>query len=54
MCRLMEDMRERTIYDNSIEIATKMLADGMAHDLVAKYTGLSLDQIEDLAKKIPA
>ena len=34
-----------------IEIATKMLSDGLDVELVAKYTGLSLDSLAVLDKK---
>ena len=37
--------------DKMIEIATKMLSDGLDVELVAKYTGLSLDSLAVLDKK---
>ena len=38
---------EQGIYKKSVEAAKAMLADGMEPNLVAKYTGLPIETIEN-------
>ena len=54
MCKVMEDMLNKSVHERNIEIAVSMLGDGMASELVAKYTGLTVDEVKKLADNIPA
>ena len=54
MCKAMEEMRKESMHEEKIEIALNMLQDGMKHELIAKYTGLTIEAIEELSKEIPA
>jgi hypothetical protein len=38
--------------ENAVEIAEKMLKDGMSIDSVCRYTGLSKEQVEEIARRI--
>jgi predicted transposase/invertase (TIGR01784 family) len=63
MCKLMEDYtakKMRTAHEEGerrgeIETkektARKMIADGMPIDMIVKYSGLSVAQVEELAKE---
>lgn len=58
MCRAMEEMRNETAREathaKAVAVALSMLADEMPHDKIAKYSGLSLDEIATLSQKRPA
>ena len=58
MCRAMEKMRDESIREgerkNAMKSALAMLADGIPNDKVAKYTGLTLSEVEELVGKKPA
>lgn len=58
MCRAMEEMRNETAreatHTKAVAVALSMLADEMPHDKIAKYSGLSLDEIAALSQKRPA
>ena len=54
MCKLLEEMRdeaaEKATYAKAIETARSMLADGfLTYEKIAQYSGLSLDEIKELA-----
>lgn len=55
MCKVMEDMRKEAARDaverNNIEIAKRLIADGMEHEKVADYFGLTLEKVQELAKE---
>ena len=55
MCKVLEDMRNETAREaaelKSIEIAERMLADGMALEKVAEYSGLKLEKVQELAQQ---
>ena len=44
MCKVMEDMRDAV----RIENAKRMLADGVAIEKVAVYSGLSIEKVKEL------
>lgn len=58
MCRAMEEMRNKAAREathaKAVAVALSMLADEMPHDKIAKYSGLSLDEIATLSQKRPA
>ena len=58
MCRAMEEMRNEAAREathaKAVAVALSMLADEMPHDKIAKYSGLSLDEIATLSQKRPA
>jgi predicted transposase/invertase (TIGR01784 family) len=39
---------ERGVDRNSVETARRMLYDGINHETIAKYTGLSIEKIKSL------
>ncbi len=49
MCKVMEDMRMSVADEVRVENAKKMLADGIAIEKVAEYSGLSLEKVQELA-----
>lgn len=61
MCKMLEEMREEAAKkaaekaskeaskNKSIEVAKNMLADVMPFEKVAKYTGLPLETVKELA-----
>jgi DNA invertase Pin-like site-specific DNA recombinase len=51
MCRLMEDYTVKKVHIAQIETARKMIADGMATEMIAKYSGLTVAEVEALAKE---
>lgn len=56
MCRAMEEMREESLREGvlkgarakALESARSMLADGMSHEKIAKYVGLSIEEVKAL------
>ncbi len=55
MCKVMEDMRNETINHRNIEVAEAMIKDGnLTLELIAKYSGLPLKKVEELAGGKPA
>ena len=55
MCKVMEDMRNETARiaaeRRSIEIAKRLIADGIVLEKVADYSGLTLEKVQELAKQ---
>jgi hypothetical protein len=59
MCRLMEDYTAKKFKEGerrgenakARETAHKMIADGMATEMIAKYSGLTVAEVEELAKE---
>ena len=53
MCKVMEDMRNETARiaaeRRSIEIAKRLIADGIVLEKVADYSGLTLEKVQELA-----
>ena len=49
MCKVMEDMRMSVADEVRAENAKKMLADGVAIEKVAEYSGLSLEKVQEIA-----
>lgn len=54
MCRAMEEMRDETAHETAVKIALTMLADGLSYEQVAKYAGLSIEEVRALNEKKPA
>ena len=54
MCRAMEEMRNETVRERNIEIAKTMLEDGLPYEKIAKYAGLTVDEVKSLDAKKPA
>lgn len=54
MCRAMEKMRDETAHETSIKNALTMLEDGLPYEKVAKYAGLSIEEVKELDAKKPA
>ncbi len=52
MCKVMEDMRNEAAWKKSVEIAFAMIEDSkLSLELIAKYSGLTLEEVEELARK---
>lgn len=51
MCKVMEDMRNQTLKEGMLEVAKRMLADGiLAIEKIAEYSGLSIGEVKQLKK----
>ncbi len=57
VCKAFEEIKDmghaEGAHDKSVEVATTMLADGMDCQTVAKYSGLSVEEVESLAQLQP-
>ncbi len=51
MSRIMEEMCNEAEHNSRVEIAKAMLQDSMDYQLVAKYSGLSIEEVETLGGK---
>lgn len=52
MCKVMEDMRSEEALRKAKEIALRMINDGeLPHEKIAEYSGLSMDEVRELAQK---
>ena len=51
MCKVMEDMRNEAAREKAVLVAQAMLADDMPYEKIAKYSGLSVDEIKALDSK---
>ena len=52
MCEAMEKIRNEAETLKAYEIALSLLADGLySHEKIAELTGLSLEDVEELAKQ---
>lgn len=51
MCKAMEDMRNQTLKEGMLEVAKRMLADGiLTIEKIAEYSGLSIEEVKQLKK----
>ena len=48
-----DDGKEAGVQQQAIESAKKMLADNLSLDKVSLYSGLPLEQVKELAAKMP-
>lgn len=51
MCKMMEDMRNEAVRADKVANALTMLADGLSYEKVAKYSGLTIEEIKELDQK---
>ena len=52
MCKAMEDMRNEAIKEKAISVARLMIKDGeLSYEKIAKYSGLTVDEVKALATK---
>jgi hypothetical protein len=52
MCKAMEDMRNEAIKEKAISVARLMIKDGeLSYEKIAKYSGLTVDEVIALATK---
>ncbi len=52
MCKVMEDMRNEAVKADRVRMAVAMINDGkFPIELIAKYSGLTLEEVEELTKK---
>ena len=52
MCKAMEDMRNETAREKTLQLAKNMLAlNKLSYDEIAKVTGLTVDEIKELDTK---
>lgn len=49
MCKAFDDLREETAQKTRVENAVKMIEDGLDLDRVAKYSGLPIEKVRELA-----
>ncbi|MDY6307087.1 MAG: hypothetical protein SPL71_03380 [Oribacterium sp.] len=52
LCKAMEDMRNETAREKTLQLAKNMLAlNKLSYDEIAKVTGLTVDEIKELDTK---
>ena len=52
MCKVMEDMRNEEAIRKAKEIALRMISAGkLSHEEIAEYSGLSIDEVRELAQQ---
>lgn len=52
MSRIFDEIRAEAAHEYSLEVAERLLADNkFSHEEIARYTELTLDEIEELASK---
>lgn len=51
MCKMMEEMRKDAAKEKAIETALKMLKDNIVIEKIAKYSGLSLDEVKKIKQE---
>ena len=49
MCKVMEDMRNETAWRNTVEIVLRALDMNLPHEQIAQFTGLTVDQVKEIA-----
>ena len=49
MCKAFDDLREETAQKTRVENAVQMIDDGLDLDRVAKYSGLPIEKVRELA-----
>ena len=49
MCKVMEDMRNETERQRTVEIAQRMLNMGLSHVQIAEATDLTIEQVKEIA-----
>lgn len=59
MCKAMEDMRNEAraegSKENAVRSAREMIKDGdLSYEKIAQYSGLTVDEVKELATKQPA
>ena len=52
MCKAMEDMRNEASKEKAISVAREMIKDGvLSYEKIAQYSGLTVDEVKELAAK---
>lgn len=52
MCKAMEDMRNEAAKEQAIRAAREMIKDGvLSYEKIAQYSGLTVDEVKELAAK---
>lgn len=51
MSRVLDELREEGKREKTVEVVRLMLADGMSHEIVAKYTKLSVEEVKAIETK---
>ena len=52
MCKVMEDMRNEAAKEQAIRAACEMIKDGvLSYEKIAQYSGLTVDEVKELAAK---
>ncbi|MBQ7274665.1 MAG: hypothetical protein IJR15_04330 [Clostridiales bacterium] len=54
MCQIWDEIREEGVMMGKEENALKMIADNLPLETIARYTGLPLERIKELAEAKPA
>ena len=49
MCRSIEEMRNQVAWEKTVEIAQRMLEKGFSYEQTAEITGISLEQVHEIA-----
>ena len=52
MCELMQKLADKEVKEKMVSMAKKMLKEGMSESMIIKFTELSKEEVEELAKRI--
>ncbi len=52
MCELMQKLADKEVKEKMVSMAKKMLKEGMSESMIIKFTELSKEEVEELAKHI--
>ena len=49
MCKVIEDMRNQTVWNTKVEVVKGMIEIGLSHEQIAKAAKLTVEQVKDIA-----
>ena len=49
MCKVMEDMRKESKWEQIVESVRRWLSMGLSHEQIAKGEGITLEQVREIA-----
>ncbi len=49
MCRSIEEMRNQVAWEKTVEIAQRMLGTDLTFEQIAHFTGLTVEQVHEIA-----
>ena len=49
MCKVIEDMRNQTVWNTKVEVVKGMIEIGLSHEQIAKAAKLTVEQVKEIA-----